>query len=76
MLIASLGVVAPVLAIPDVAAGAAPVMRPLVTTAGLRGNAIGGVRTDFVDVPTATIVPASLNADGVLPIRAPTLATS
>ena len=30
------------------------------------GNAVGGVRTVFVDVPTATIVPASLNAAGVL----------
>lgn len=29
------------------------------------GNALGGVRTVFVDVPTATIVPTSLNRGGV-----------
>ena len=29
------------------------------------GNALGGVRTVFVDVPTATIVPTSLNPGGV-----------
>jgi hypothetical protein len=30
------------------------------------GNALGGVRTVFVDVPTATIVPTSLAPGGVL----------